>query len=215
MSRGISLIELVVVISIVGILAVLGLPPFMEFVSKGRVENEIGMLYENIKWAQTEAEKQGDVAMVNGNLCRRRIFVTIDRNSETYSIWRWQDNNQNGIPEATEFDKDFDTLNPADEPVRREALSKTTIGFDSSVDKKACNNGNGAPSDGIVNLVDCPNVICNGCQCIRFDGKGFIEGLNGGSIYLTNGKYTAAISLGVAGVIEMCKWNGSQWVSMQ
>jgi prepilin-type N-terminal cleavage/methylation domain-containing protein len=213
--KGITLIELMVVLSIIAILSALAVPPFMDFLSKGKVEDEAGRLFENIKWAQIEAEKQGDVAMVAGVLRRRRIYVAIDENNRRYSVWRWQDTNGNGVTEAGEFDREFDTVNPVDEPIRSENLSKTKIGFGSTVNKKACNNENGTPSSGLINLLNCPDVICSGCKCIRFDGKGFNDGLNNASIYLTNDRYTSAIIIGVAGTLNMCNWNGTQWISAQ
>lgn len=216
-TEGLTLIELLVVISIIGILSVLAVPPFIELLSKWRVEGDASKLYERLKFAQTEAEKQGDVTIFSGNIAKRRIFVSIEPldGKWQFAVWRWQDSNGNNIPEANEFDKEFETINPVDEPIAREDLTNTKIGFDKSVDKKACDNTSGVPSGGIVNLIDCPNVICPGCKCIRFNGKGFIEGLNGGTVYVTNDKFTVAVNIGVAGLLKMCRWNGSQWIDMQ
>jgi prepilin-type N-terminal cleavage/methylation domain-containing protein len=54
-SKGFNLIELLVVIAIVGILAGIGIPSFMDFVTKGRIDNQTKRVYADLMQARVMA----------------------------------------------------------------------------------------------------------------------------------------------------------------
>lgn len=72
-SKGFSLVELMVVLSIVGIAATIGLPSFVPLVSKIRMDGEISALQSGLNLARSEAVKRGLPVVVcpstNGTSC--------------------------------------------------------------------------------------------------------------------------------------------------
>jgi Tfp pilus assembly protein FimT len=204
------LTELLIVLAIGAVLAGLAAPAIFDWYSCLKVESDTTALYQDIRWAQSEAEKQGDLAVLGGKLVRRRIYIALDEQKRQYSVWRWQDDNGNGVAEAGEFRPDFAA--GSDGPIGRRNLEYATTGFvtqgEKAVTRRGCTGSPGPPARAIFGPVTCPESLCPGCPCIRFNGHGFFEGMNNAAIYLTNGKYTTALNLNLAGTPSICRWDG-------
>ncbi len=214
--RGLTVLELMVVVVVIAVLTAIAIPTlYSQLISSGKVGSAASNLYDDIKWAQSEAQKQGSMAISTGGSLRRRgLFVVFDQGSNSYSIWRWQDEDGDNLPEADELAPDFNNPNN-DGAIKTVTLdNNVTFGFGSGVSKKACSNASGAPSGAIVNVSTSIGLPpCNGLPCIQFDAKGFIKGQSGDIvIYLTNNKYSYAITAdSIAGIFKMCKWAADNW----
>jgi type IV fimbrial biogenesis protein FimT len=73
-SSGFSLTELVIVMSIVGILATIGIPTFKYVTASNRIASEINGLLGDLQFARSEAVKEGEsvtvcIANTNGSGC--------------------------------------------------------------------------------------------------------------------------------------------------
>jgi len=229
-NRGFSLVELLVVIAILITLLALALPPFIKWVHRQKVENEAVQLYTDLKYAQTEALRQGEIGIqentvtladggteVQAAIRERKIYVAFNTQNNSYRIFRWQDNNQNGYPDAVgEFSPDFGVNVNEDRPIKNVSFNIVTYGVDPSVTSSACGNNGGRPANPITpwDSLSCPqttNVFSNNDRCIRFNSKGFFEGFANSVIYLTDGSYSYAIRIALTGTISLCKWTGNGW----
>lgn len=214
-NRGMTVLELMVVVAVIAALAAIAVPTlYSQLISSGKVGSATSNLYDDIKWAQSEAQKQGSMDIsTGGSLRRRSIFVVFDQGSNSYSIWRWQDEDGDNLPETDELAPDFSNPNN-DGAIKTVTLdNNVTFGFGSDVSKKACTNASGAPSGAITNISSMSLPPCNGLPCIQFDAKGFIKGQSGDIvIYLTNNSYTYAVTAdSLAGIFKMCKWVADTW----
>ncbi len=213
--RGITLVELLIVLAIVGILLGLSAPPFFEWVGESQLENRALQLYSDLKWAQSVAQDQGDVGINNqviGGILtatplKRRVFVAIDTDDGGYRIYRWQDENADGVYNPGEFDPEFE--NTTDAPIRQyESLSPAVPGRLSQVDDAACSSGTTNSSGAFVSINNCPTVsgVFSGSDvCIRFNSKGFYEGGNNAAIYLKSGEHQYALAINITGTIRLCQ----------
>ena len=86
--KGFSLIELVIIMSIIGILAVIGIPSYSNFASKGNVKRAVNDLLQNARLASTLAIKENQNYVV--------AFEVAGAN--TYSIGF--DTDGDGVPEG-------------------------------------------------------------------------------------------------------------------
>ena len=62
--RGVTLIELMLVIALLGIVATITLPSFTAFLDRNRLEGAIGALYDDLQWARSEAVKRNQTLQV-------------------------------------------------------------------------------------------------------------------------------------------------------
>ncbi len=214
-NKGMTLLELMLTITIIAILAAVAVPTiFYNWNREGEVASASRNLLDDLKWAQSEAQKQGNMELSGGQLINRRIFVVFDAPNNTYSVWRWEDEDGDNIPETGELGPTFNNPNN-DAAIKTEQLDDgVSFGSSADVDKTACNNASGAPSGAIVNLSAASTFPpCSSLPCIQFDSKGFIRGQSGDIvIYLTNNQYNYAITTnGVAGILRMCKWVAGSW----
>jgi prepilin-type N-terminal cleavage/methylation domain-containing protein len=214
---GFSLIELIVVMAVGATLLVVSLPFLIEAFSP-RVKTSAECLAEDIRFAQNEAVRQGSATVGGGTFRPRKAFIVFDIADNSYSVWRWEDFNGNNVREAGEFSPDLDPAklgNPAnDAPIRTGRLENgVSFRIHSDVTKRAC-GGTGTPPANPVSFNDEANPPCNGSPCIRFDGKGFIEGINGAA-YLTDDNHAYAISTNRAGILTVCRWDegAANWVT--
>jgi prepilin-type N-terminal cleavage/methylation domain-containing protein len=214
--EGFTLIELLIVMAVGAALLFLAIPLFSEAFSP-RLKTSAQNLAEDMRFAQNEAMRQGDANPAGGAFRMRKAFVVFDIANNTYSIWRWEDFNGNNIRDAGEFHPE---LNPAglgnpsnDRPVRTGRLdSGVYFHIREEVTKSACGSSGPAPGSPVSFHTDA-HPPCNGNPCIRFDGKGFIEGLNGAA-YLTDHDNSYAISANRAGIFSFCRWDADseKWV---
>jgi type II secretory pathway pseudopilin PulG len=205
---GFTLIEVTVVTAVVAALVILAVPLFFEAFSS-RLKTSAEKLAEDMRFAQHEAVRQGD-ANVGVAFRARKAFVVFDIDNHTYSIWRWEDFNGNNVREAGEFCPDLDPArlgDPAhDGPVRTGRLDNSVyFRIHDDVTRNACEGSGPAPKSP-VSFQEEASPPCNGSPCIRFNGKGFIEGRNGAA-YLTDDNHSYAVSANRAGLFRFCKWD--------
>lgn len=212
--KGLTLIELLVTLAIIGILLSLGGPELYNWYSRSKLENQALQLYGDIRWAESIAMEQGEVginivndptnpAVINANTLKRRVFVALDPGAGTYRIFRWQDENSNGVYDSGEFDPDF--KNTSDNPIK----SRTSIHFGRNglIDDAACSGNETGSNQPIVNINPCPagSVFDDTEYCLRFNAKGFNEGLANAAIYISNDNYSYAIRINLTGTVELCE----------
>jgi prepilin-type N-terminal cleavage/methylation domain-containing protein len=203
--NGFSLIELLVVMAIGAVLVLLVVPAFFE-VFAPRLKSSAQNLTEDLMFAQNEAVRQGDAGPGRGSFEARKVFFVFDVPNRRYSIWRWEDSNGNNLRDAGEFNPDLGGKAGNDGPVRTTALdSGVYFSIHAGVTKSACGGSGPAPGSPVSFPAD-PNPPCDGNPCIRFNGRGFIEGLNGAA-YLSNGNDAYAVSANRAGLFSFCKWD--------
>ncbi len=218
-TAGFTIMELLVVMAVAAVLVVLAVPLFFETFSS-RLNTSAQNLAEDMRFAQNEAVRQGDANPDGGTFRARKAFVVFDTDHHTYSVWRWEDANGNNVREAGEFSPDLDPAklgNPSnDGPVRTGSLdSGVYFRIHGAVTRSACGGDGPAPANPVSFQAD-GDPPCNGSPCIRFDGKGFIDGRGGGA-YLTDDNHSYAISANRAGIFRFCKWDESDgtWVLLR
>lgn len=183
----------------------LAVPSLFEAFSP-RLKTSAQNLAEDLRFAQNEAVRQGDAGPGGGAFRSRKAFVVFDISNNRYSIWRWEDSNGNNLREAGEFNPDLAGIAGSDMPVRTGTLDYgVSFRILSAVTKSACGSSGPAPGSSVT-FQDDPKPPCNGSPCIRFNGKGFIEGLNGAA-YMTDDNHAYAVSANRAGLIKFCKWD--------
>ncbi len=220
--NGFTLVELLVVISAGILLMALATPPFLSWMTRQKVEERTNKFFTDLKFARMEAERQGAIGImpdaVNPALIdtsERRIYVALNISNNEYRIYRWQDENMNGVPETNEFAPDFN--NPNNDGVLREGkLNAVEFSRPEGINKSPCSNNTSSSTGPIVNINNCPaipNVFTSEEYCIRFDSNGFYEGMNNAKIFLYRNGVTYGIALNITGALQMCRWdeNDSEW----
>ncbi|MFQ5900461.1 MAG: Tfp pilus assembly protein FimT/FimU [Thermodesulfobacteriota bacterium] len=214
-NKGVTLLELMIALSIVGILVALTAPAFLsEWLREGDVKTSVRGLFDDLKWAQAEAQKQGSVMLSGGTLQRRAVFFVFNEAGNSYSIWRWQDEDGDIMPEDGELDPDLDNISfgAQDNAVKTESLEDgVSFGFGSGVDDACRNDGNSTGAPFSTTIVAPSYPPCSGSPCIQFDAKGFMKGQPNKVIYITDNKYSYAIAGNLAGIFRMCEWVDNEW----
>lgn len=201
--RGFTLVEILVVIGIMATILGISAGPFMQWYRKGKVEDRASTLHETFKWAQMQAMKGGEANIVDGKVSKQIIYIAAVLGGNAYRVIQWQDSNADNIKDVNEF-----------RLLQEGSLTESRFGVLPAVNKKACGNTADAPADSVVNFFDCPaNVpLFTGYRCSRFDGKGFMSAATeNAALYITNDIDNYAISLNPAGVMTLCRWNGTEW----
>ncbi len=232
-------------------LAVTGPAIFEVLSPENRVKASLGTLYSDIVFAQNEAMRQGTYGITyddpitgtgGGTLRQRKVFLVFEPPNE-YRIWRWEDLNGNNVVELGEFAPNM--AGGADAPVRSvEMDSRLYYGFDNDsagsndVDARACGNESGQPqfdityvTYGTTDLPTCADENCTSIttadlRYLEFNADGFTDtdfesSEPSGAIYITNGKYSYAVSGNRAGIFNMCMWkwvaanNNWEWIPMR
>ncbi len=201
--KGMTLIEILTIIAIIGILATIAYPSFRGMILKINLKKDVTMVYSDVLTAKAKALEKG---------CDWDILFNPQDN--TYTIF-----SDNGIvsagPDGTLFTDD-DIINYSlrnngklDDIVGEKAtMVKRTLKFswfgipsNFSVTRKACLNTPGTPPHSGVDFEN---------NTLRFSYLGVAR--NGGAIYITNGKNVYAISvIPSTGKITICTWYGAIW----
>jgi len=227
-NRGFTLTELLVVMAIAVIVAFLASPPLFTWMTRQRVEQVATRFLSDLKYARRIAEVQGAIGIkptvttpAEVNTPIRKIYVALNVDENEYRIYRWQDEDMDGVPEAGEFSPDFD--NPDDDGVLREGdLAGIEFGRPGDLDKSPCTNSDSSSSDPIVNITPCPSVngvFNDGEYCIRFNSQGFYEGMDNAKIFLYRKAsrlgqkmYEAyGIAINLTGAMQLCRWDCHDW----
>lgn len=80
--KGITLVELVVVISIIGILAAIGVPEYGRFVAKSEVKRAANDLMQNMRLARTLAIKENRTYLITFNTVANTYRIGFDGNND-------------------------------------------------------------------------------------------------------------------------------------
>ena len=105
--------------------------------------------------------------------------------------------------------------------IQQVSFVNSTYGLPTTINTHACDNTPGAPAGSInnftANLCPPPTGIFfpAGSRCIRLNGKGFVEGMQNDSAYITNNDNTFAVTVNPAGVVDLCRWDGSSWLKLR
>ncbi len=198
-AHGFTLIELLLVIAMVGILACTVGWGSRQLVQGWRLKRAGQQLYEGLKLLQARAELAGNLTMSNGALVARRHFLVFERETQSYSAYRWIDHNGNGVAENGESVRLWQTDLPPG----------ATYGWTPGINRRACSNANTPPGEAIsFSSPDYPP--CNDRPCIKFDKNGF-SAMGPGGIYLSEGEQSLAITGTRPGLFTICQWDGERW----
>lgn len=201
--KGMTLIETLTIIAIIGILATIAYPSFRGMILKIYLKKDVNMVYGDFLTAKANALEKG---------CDWDIIFNPEEN--TYTIF-----SDNGIVSAgtdgTLFTDDdiinyayrnngeLDDITGETATALKRTLKFSWFGIPSNIviTKKACLNVSGPPP---TNGVDFEN------NTLRFSYIGVAR--NGGAVYITNGKNVYAISvIPSTGKITVCTWHGAIW----
>lgn len=200
---GLTLIELVITVAIIGVLVGLGMGPFTKWIRTSKLESQAANVHETVKYCQTIAQRLGDADIIDGVLARQRVYFAVNIGTGEYRIASWIDKNSNNLREDDEF-----------EVLQSDKLVNVSFSVLGSVNKKAGTNNAGAPSSADSNFQDCPKdiAVLAGFKCTRFDSKGFMtEVMQNQVLYLADGNESFAISINPAGITNLWRWGGSSW----
>ncbi len=212
-SSGVTLVELLVVVAIIGILAIaLGSTIFRGYTSESSVRSAARELVADLQLVQNDAAAWGGGTIVNGVLIRRSVYIVFNTATNSYSVWRYQDTNGNNVRDAGEAIP-APTIPAAKILPNNVAFGltyKKTDGSTATVDKGACTNGS-APGSPVSFGVQV-NTPCNNNNCFEMSSKGFPP--FSGSLYLSNDDAAFAVNINAAGLLRICRWSVEevQWV---
>jgi len=214
---GLTLIELLIVMAVVGILAALGARPFELFRSRSAVRADLERLRADLEWARNRARRIGGVRIDASGAepapRLQKVFVVFDEAENGYRVFHWEDRDGDN-----RYDEDESVqVLPAGGGIRR--LESSRFGWTRAVaeaDRNACRSSGHLPSSAVT--FGRPGYPpCNGAACVRFDAHGFSE-LFGSTVYLSDairsgdrydepGLSSYALWLGRAGTLRTCRWD--------
>ncbi|HKL27348.1 MAG TPA: prepilin-type N-terminal cleavage/methylation domain-containing protein [Desulfuromonadales bacterium] len=197
--RGFSLLELLMAIALLALLTAAGTWGGAAILRDWQVRRAAHQLEEDLECAQRQTEQRGSVGLVNGRLLEQHSFLVFQPQGRSYTFYRWQDIDGNGVPDAGEAVALWDRSLPPG----------IDFGWTADVDRRACSNPIGLPGRAVTFArPDYPP--CHDRPCIKFDSLG-TSVIGPGAVYLSNGSQSFALSLTRPGVLTICRWNGSKW----
>jgi len=200
---GVTLIELLTVITIAGILVAIAFPTiFKTLQSDTTVKSAAKTVIADLKAAQNEAVSRGGGQMdaATGVLVEKSVFVVFPAGTNTYRVWAYTDTDGDGVRE----DAPTDTVTSI--TAVTSLTSSVRFGASAAVTKRACTNGAGAPQASGFSFITQALPPCSGDACLEMDGNGFLTGATSDVIYLTNDRDNYAVSINAAGNFTLCKW---------
>ncbi|MDT8441678.1 MAG: type II secretion system protein [Desulfuromonadales bacterium] len=196
---GFTLLELLVVTALLGILASLGHWSGRQWLRDWQVNRAQQQLYEDLKLAQSRAEQSGGTVLADGRLVVQRSFLVFDPEQAAYGLYRWRDDDGDGVPQPEENRRLWQRQLPAGVSFR----------FAAAVDRRACSNQTVAPNRAVT--FGSPSYPpCLGRPCVKFDSQGFSV-TGPGAVYLSDGRRSLALSLTRPGLFTLCRWDGTRW----
>lgn len=197
---GVTLIELLTVITIAGILVAIAFPTiFKTLQSDTTVKSAAKTVIADLKAAQNEAVSRGGGQMdaATGVLVEKSVFVVFPANTNTYTVWAYTDANGDGVRD----DGEEASITPA-----TTLPSSVRFGASAIVTTSGCTNSsalNAATATVSFNTQNSTPCKTNN-RCVELNGNGF-PNFNG-TIYLTNDRDNYAVSINAAGNFTLCKW---------
>lgn len=202
-SSGYTLMEVLIVIGLmVGAMALVAPQALKSLSSEKRMLETARQVAADIKALQTEAMKLGGEDITNGRIVYRCAFMVFDANNNTYQGFTFVDLNANNKREDNEL--------TAMAPEKR-LPNNVTYGKTAEVTRSGCGSSGPPPASDVSYTVS-GKPPCNNKNCMQMDNRGFPA--SDGTIYLTNGIDSYAVSVNRAGIIRMCKWpkGGIAWL---
>ncbi len=198
-SYGFTLLELLLIIAMIGVLTCMATLGGAELVRGWQLKRAGHQVLEDLKAAQGKAERSGSMVMSNGTLVMQRTFLVFNPSVRSYTVFLWQDNNNNGAADAGESDSLW----------KKSLPPGVSFGWEPGINRRACSNVNSPPGDAI-SFASPTYAPCNDLPCIKFDQHGFSV-MGSGAIYMSEGGQTLAITGTRPGHFTMCEWDGGRW----
>lgn len=198
-AKGFTLLELLLVIAMIAVLVTVAALGSGRLTRGWHLKRAGHQVYEALKAAQAKAETSGSLTISNGTLVAQHIILVFVPDAGRYAAYRWTDQDNNGIPEMSESMVLWQSELP----------TGIAFGYTPEVTRRACSNSNTLPGE-TISFTDPISAPCNGQPCIKFDQNGFST-MGPGTVYLTDGEGSLAISGTRPGHFTLCEWNGEQW----
>jgi len=80
--EGVSLIELVIVVAIIGILALIGIPQYGQFIAKGKARRAADELLQNVRLTRTMAIKENGAYLITFDPAANNYRIGFDDNGD-------------------------------------------------------------------------------------------------------------------------------------
>lgn len=197
--RGVTLLELLMALAIIGILLAAGSWGSVEILQRWNVWRGAQQVLEDFKEAQARAERGGGYVLSGGALVTARSFLVFEPAQRRYALFDWQDADGDGRPEEGEASRVW----------TRELPPMVRFGWAAGIDRKGCSNQAGTPTNAIT-FGTADYAPCNGQPCLKFDQQGF-SAMGPGAVYLVDGEQSFALTATRPGHFTLCKWDGAQW----